>query len=312
MTSLTRKERIAGGLVGMIVGDALGVPYEFHSPEDIPEHGNIEFDPPKDFRRSHCGVPPGTYSDDSAQALILLHSLLKFDRFNIEDFADGLVAWHDNGFMAVDGIVFDVGIQTRKAILDLKKGSVPEYCGGIDEFSNGNGSLMRVLPVALWHRGSDEELVEIADLQSCVTHRHPRSRLCCELYCLWVKNIIHDVPEPWEKAVSFLKDFYYKHDDKMSELTSKILSFKFTEVRGSGYVIDSLVSARVLNEKESYEEVVRAAIQLGNDTDTTACIAGGIAGIRLGVGGIPEKWRNSLRGKEIFEPLLEKLLWRFE
>lgn len=181
------KGRIEGGLLGLLVGDALGVPYEFHAPDEIPLLQDIEFTPPKDFRRSHKGVLPGTWSDDGSQALVLLASLLDCGRFDVDDFARGLVEWYENGYMAVDGNVFDVGIQTGQAIRNLRNGTSAMLSGSADEQANGNGSLMRVLPLALWHKGRDEDLVADAQQQSKPTHGHLRAQVCCALYCLWAR-----------------------------------------------------------------------------------------------------------------------------
>ncbi len=304
---MTKLEKIEGGLIGLIVGDALGVPYEFHSASDLPSENEIEFEPPQWFRRSHAGVPSGTYSDDSAQALILLNTLLECGKFDAEHFAKGLVDWYEKGFMAVDGKVFDIGIQTSKAVDELNNGINPLLAGGVDEYSNGNGSLMRVLPLVLWHQGSDDDLVEIAEMQSCITHAHLRSRICCALYCLWAKNLLNETGDEWNKAVEFLRDYYKNHTDKISQLEFNIKPDDEHKINGSGYVVDSLFSAKWACEKNSFEETVKAAIKLGNDTDTTACIAGGIAGIKHGVNSIPIRWRGNLRGKELYEPLFEKL-----
>jgi ADP-ribosylglycohydrolase len=308
-TQIARADRIAGGIVGLLIGDALGVPYEFHARQEIPPTGEIEFEPPASFRRAHAGVPVGTYSDDGAQALILLDSLLECGKFDAAHFARGLVDWYDRGFMAVDGKVFDVGIQTADAIRELKKGIAPLLAGGADEYSNGNGSLMRVLPLAVWHPGSDSELVADAFDQSAVTHGHPRSKICCALYCLWARRILQDAPDAWENAVETFFGIFSEDAGERIEFETRIFPKDGDyEIRGSGYVVDSLRAARWLNEKSSYEEIVKGAVALGNDTDTTAAIAGGIAGLRFGSGSIPARWRENLRGREIYEPLLEKLL----
>lgn len=136
-TKINKTERIAGGITGLLVGDALGVPYEFHSRESIPFFDEIEFEPPVRFRRSHAGVPAGTWSDDGAQALILLNTLLECGNFDAGHFAKGLIDWYDEGFMAVGGKVFDVGIQTANSIQALKRQTEPLLAGGSDEYSNG-------------------------------------------------------------------------------------------------------------------------------------------------------------------------------
>lgn len=304
------KDQVAGGIIGLLVGDALGVPYEFHSAEDIPFEEQIEFEPPEYFRRSHAGVPAGTYSDDGAQALCLLASLIECGKFDADDFAKNIVAWFREDYMAIDE-VFDVGVQTQRAILNLRKGMPPLEAGLAEEKNNGNGSLMRVLPLALWHKGSDGEIVRDAELQSCVTHRHLRSQICCALYCLWARGILHQDENAWENAVQKLSEIYKTDAEKTVELKLITHFDENHKITGSGYVVDSLMSAKYLCQFNSFEEIVRAAIKLGNDTDTTACIAGGIAGLKFGSNGIPQRWRDNLRGKEIYEPLLEKLLERF-
>lgn len=306
MITPTRVQRLEGGLIGLLVGDALGVPYEFHGRQDIPAPEDVEFRPPRGFRRAHPGVPAGTWSDDGAQALVLLNSLLECDRFDPDHFAAGLVAWHDRGFMAVDGLVFDVGLQTRTAIEALKRGVPAGEAGGAGEWDNGNGSLMRVLPLALWHRGSDEELVADALAQSSVTHGHARARVCCALYCLWARRILDGAGDPWAEALAAIRAAFTAGSPERVELETQILPSR--AIRGSGYVVDSLRAARWANGLKSYEGAVKAAIALGDDTDTTACIAGGIAGLRLGVDAIPARWRGALRGSEIYRPILDRLL----
>ena len=168
---------------------------------------------------------------------------------------------------------------------------------------------MRVLPLALWHPGSDEELVYLAQQQSLVTHRHLRSQICCALYCLWARGLLNGDDLAWEHAVVNLRRIYGEDSAAYAELEFHIRPDDASIGKGSGYVVDSLRSARVvLNQEHSYEVVVKAAIALGNDTDTTACIAGGLAGIKYGVDAIPERWMQALRGKDLVEPLLEQLL----
>lgn len=312
-TEMNLKEKIKGGIIGLLVGDALGVPYEFHPRQDIPTFAEIEYEPPTYFRRAHSGVPIGTYSDDGAQALILLNTLLECGRFDAEHFGKGLVDWYYEGFMAVGGEVFDVGNQTARAIRALKRGIEPLLAGGADERSNGNGSLMRVLPLALWHRGTDLELIADAFDQSAVTHGHLRAKLCCALYCLWARRILENVENPWENAVETIYEIFPEGTIEYAELEKNILPRdKVYELSGSGYVVHALLASRWACNNEDYEKTVKAAISLGDDTDTTACIAGGIAGMKYGVEAIPERWRENLRGKELYEPLLEKLLARFE
>lgn len=306
---ITIQDRIAGGIFGLLIGDALGVPYEFHDAASLPPADQIEFEPPANFRRSHHGIPPGTWSDDGAQALVLLHSLIECGGFDIDHFAQGLLRWRNDGFMAVAGVVFDVGIQTNASLTELKQGISPKLSGGIDEWSNGNGSLMRCLPIALWHRGRNSELVDLAFAQSAPTHGHLRSKLCCALYCLWARAVIEEISDPWDWAVDALRAEL--NGQQKTELEERINPQTFPEkIRGSGYVVNSLHAARWALQNRDFESAVKAAVLLGEDTDTTACITGGIAGLTDGVQSIPKRWFDGLRGKEIVEPLVEKVLER--
>ncbi|MEM8640975.1 MAG: ADP-ribosylglycohydrolase family protein [Cyanobacteria bacterium P01_G01_bin.54] len=311
MTQPSLNDRLTGGLIGLLVGDALGVPYEFHAPETIPAPELIEYRPPTGFTRSHPGIPPGTWSDDGAQALCLLASLLDCDRLDLNDFAGRLLQWYDTGYLAVDGVVFDIGITTGEALAHLRQDVAPAQAGRDDVYANGNGSLMRVLPLALWHRGSDAQLVQDAQLQSCVTHRHLRSQVCCALYCLWARRILETHPEPWPNAVQTLRQIYTADAAAIEELEWSIRPDAPPEGQGSGYVVDCLRSARWACQAKTYIEVVRSAIQLGKDTDTTACVAGGIAGLQGGVKAIPQPWREGLRGQALLQPLLARLLERY-
>lgn len=293
------RSRLEGAIIGLLVGDAVGVPYEFHAPGDIPQKAQIEFQPPPGFARAHRNVPPGTWSDDGAQALCLLASLLECGRFDADDFGRRLLRWQDEGYMAVDSHVFDIGITTSKALAAIKRGVPAREAGPSGQYDNGNGSLMRVLPLALWHSGSDAQLVRDAHEQSRVTHGHPRSLVCCALYCLWARRILQSSLSPWEEAVSALRGIYQSEGTMTGELEQSVRPEDFTQGTGSGYVVDSLRSARWVMQSAGYEQVVKAAIALGNDTDTTACIAGGIAGLLWGTENIPARWREALRGQEM-------------
>jgi ADP-ribosylglycohydrolase len=292
-------------LWGLLVGDALGVPYEFHGAGELPGADAIEMEPPPGFRRAHPGVPPGTWSDDGAHALCLLASLEHCGRLDVGDLARRLLNWYQFGYLTPDSEIFDVGVQTLRALDALAAGAAPLDAGPVHERANGNGSLMRVLPLALWHRGDDGELVADARAQSRVTHGHARSQLACALYCLWARRILDGVDDPWREARAALRQF------AAGEPELAVLERELGDPpRGSGYVVDCLRSAVAVQAAGSYEGVVKAAIALGDDTDTTACVAGGIAGLLHGVDAIPRRWMQALRGQELAEPLAAALLAR--
>jgi ADP-ribosylglycohydrolase len=299
-----------GGMIGLLVGDAVGVPYEFHSPEEIPEKSLIEMTPPASFHRSHKQVPVGTWSDDGAQALCLFSSITKHNKVQLEDFSQRLCDWYEDGYMAVDSIVFDVGIQTSTAIDRLRRGVAPHRSGSVDEASNGNGSLMRVLPLALYGQSDDIALVKDAHIQSLPTHAHPRSLVACAYYCLVTRAYLNEEPTPWELAATRLESIYtvWDNEHERSTLLNELQLILNSPLRdkpaGSGYVVDTLWSAKRAMDESNYEDVIKAAIAMGKDTDTTACVAGGLAGIRFGFSGIPSRWLMQLRGFEVLQPYL--------
>ncbi|RYX80539.1 ADP-ribosylglycohydrolase family protein [bacterium] len=308
--------QLSGALCGLLVGDALGVPYEFKAPERLPALANIEMTPPPNWPRSHF-VPDGTWSDDGAQALALLDSLLECGKLDLHDLAERIAQWQFEGRYAVDGEVFDVGITTSDAISRFRSGIKAEEAGPDGELTNGNGSLMRVLPLVLWHKGDDFELARDAMRQSLVTHGHLRSQLCCALYCLWARQIATglDSETAWVSATATLRSLLPslcraasgEFEEWENELEWHIRPGDELKGWGSGYVVDSLRSARDAMRQPNYEAVVKYAVSLGDDTDTTACIAGGLAGLREGIEAIPQRWLEMLRGKEICQPILEKL-----
>jgi ADP-ribosylglycohydrolase len=309
MTAAFDPDRISGGLYGLLIGDAVGVPYEFHDASELPPLEQIDMQPPPGFRRAHGRVPVGTWSDDGAQALCLLASLLQAGKLDTNDFARRLRNWAGVGYMAVDNHVFDIGLQTQKALSRLENGMEPQLAGPRDVRDNGNGSLMRVLPLALWHRGSDTELVADACAQSRVTHGHERSQAVCAFYCLWARELLEGSGAAWDRASARLTACLPAHPQLAEEADYVRAPARGSKVQGSGYVLDSLWSARhALEAAGDYAGVVRAAIALGNDTDTTACIAGGLAGIRHGFAGLPQPWLDALRGRDMVQPLLAKLL----
>jgi ADP-ribosylglycohydrolase len=167
---------------------------------------------------------------------------------------------------------------------------------------------MRVLPLALWHRGSDVELIADAQAQSRVTHGHLRSQICCALYCLWARRILDESVDAWDDAVATLRAIYGKDSQAATELETHICPDEPPFGEGKGYVVDCLHSARWAFLAGDFEQVVKRAVSLGDDTDTTACVAGGIAGIHNGANAIPKRWRDNLRGSDLLSPLLTKLL----
>ncbi len=309
MNMVRLEAAIRGGVWGLLVGDALGVPYEFHSPGQLPRFDELEMTPPTGFRRAHHTIRPATWSDDGAQALCLLDSLLNSRRFDERDFADRLLLWRSEGLWAIDRYVFDVGNQTDAALAKLRSGTAPTESGFIYPNGKGNGALMRVLPLALWHTGSAEELIEDAHRQAVVTHGHITNQVCCALYCLWARSMLQgqEANAAYAYAVTTLSS-YYKDSAYGRDLQTVVRPTEDPTTDGSGYIVATLNAARIALEETNYEAVVKRAISYGHDTDTNAAVAGGLAGIRDGVDGIPSRWLKQMRGQRLVEKLLDPLL----
>ncbi|MEK6346542.1 MAG: ADP-ribosylglycohydrolase family protein [Burkholderia sp.] len=304
--TLSRSSRLRGGLYGLLLGDALGVPYEFHSAASL-SHLNpeqIDMTPPPGFARAHDGVPPGTWSDDGAQALALLDALRRDPTLDLDTLAANLRDWFHRGAFTPDGKVFDVGLQTQRAFHRLAAGTAPAQAGPDGEHDNGNGSLMRCLPVVLV-AASHDEAIALARRQSLVTHGHVRSQLCCALYAMTGREILDGLGAA--DAVRAAEDVLLARCAGTAEEAELkiVLDGRFDAPQGSGYVVDSFWSAmHCLLSTRGFEACITRAVQLGNDTDTTAAIAGGLAGLSYGEAGLPARWLDSLHGKPLVEALL--------
>ncbi|MBU5336018.1 ADP-ribosylglycohydrolase family protein [Intestinibacter bartlettii] len=304
------RNKVLGGIWGLIIGDAVGVPYEFTPQEYIPNIDKIDMVAPKYFRKTYIDVPFGTYSDDSAQFLCLIDSYIECDGFEINNAAKKLLLWLSNGLWAVDGEVFDVGRQTLKALTEYARGTSPRYSGLCEPEGKGNGALMRTLALALLEDESDEKLVIDSHEQAMITHGNICNHVCCAFYNLIAKYMLEGIEfeEAYSTAVDSLRRIYKDKKVYLEEFENNILPDGIIEERGTGYVIDCLKSTfKIIRESSSYEEAIKKAIALGNDTDTTAAVVGGLAGIIYGFDKIPSRWYDQIRGKEKVLELIDRI-----
>lgn len=242
--------------------------------------------------------PPGTWSDDGALVLCSVHSLSSCKGFNSHDMAKKFLRWKQDALWTATGRVFDIGTATAHALGRVARGIQPQECGGKEEFENGNGSLMRIMPLSLYRAKSDD-IDSVADA-SAITHAHPRSKLACEFHALFVRSFF----ESRDLTVSFQET--QKRFGEQLAATSETRNFRRillpdfasiprAELGSSGYVIDTLeASFWCLLNHSTFAETVLAAVNLGEDTDTTGCVAGGLAGLVHGISTIPVEWRNTI------------------
>lgn len=268
-------------IMGLVVGDALGVPYEFRNRDTFKATGMTGF--------GTYSQPPGTWSDDSSMTLATVESLCVKKGVVLTDIMTNFVQWFYNRHFTPHGTVFDVGLATRNAILKFAKGASVEECGGTSEHDNGNGALMRILPMA-FYPGSLADVVKVASL----THNHQISNAACAIYVAVARGLqagrnkqqaIREGFEQIQRAMDIPDNF--SRVPALDGLTRD-------EIGSTGFVVDTLEAALwCLLKADSYRETVLMAVNLGGDTDTTAAVAGGLAGILYGIGGekgIPVEW----------------------
>ena len=303
-------------LIGSAVGDALGVPVEFKSRQYLQQNPVTDM-----MGYGTYNMPPGTFSDDSSMMFCLAESLC--NGYNLNDIAEKFQMWMHEGYWTADGEVFDVGISTRKAINRLRVVKNPIEAGSTSESDNGNGSLMRILPLAIFTKDlSIDERCEIVKEVSSITHAHNRSVLACIYYIEFALNVLdsENLEEAYLNTNFWLKLFLeeneiYKNEFQYFEriLSGKLIDLKEDEIKSTGYVMDSLeASIWCLLHTSSYKDCVLKAVNLGHDTDTIACIAGGIAGIYYDAETIPTNWIEQLARVNDILHLAEQLEEKYE
>jgi ADP-ribosylglycohydrolase len=308
-----QKKYCESALIGLAVGDAIGVPAEFKSRRYLIEH------PIKDMvGYGTYNLPPGTFSDDTSLSMCLAEVLA--DEYNIEKLAQYLLKWYEEAFWSARGEVFDVGITTEKVMLKLKQGEPAILAGNDDEYSNGNGSLMRILPLLFFiHDKPVQERFKYTSEVSHVTHRHIRSVIGCFYYLEFARYILRGKTKTeaynllQQEIPVFLQqnnvaDTEIAHYNRL--LKENIALLPDEKIRSSGYVVDTLeASIWAFMTTENYKDAVLKAVSLGDDTDTIASITGGLAGLYYGMESIPAHWIAELARKDeilIIAQLLSK------
>lgn len=309
MTTTMIIDKIKSVMIGHAVGDALGVPVEFASREEIAENPVTDMEGFGTYP-----YPAGTWSDDTSMSLAALDVLAK-GNIDWDGIMDNFGKWLDDGEFTPTGEAFDVGRTCLNAIIRyFNKGTEATESGGADEHSNGNGSLMRIHPFALmsaFNRRIHCNWETFIEKASSLTHAHERSMLACKIYTLILHRLL-DIPR--KESVSFAlgwADCRYDENPEHKHY-KRLFSPNFdktpiAEINNSGYVVDSLEAAIwCLMTTDSYKDCVLKAVNLGGDTDTIAAIAGGLAGALYGYDAIPSEWLDTLIKREYIEELCEK------
>ncbi|KAA3624612.1 MAG: crystallin J1 [Bacteroidetes bacterium] len=315
---MNTKNPVKDGLLGHIVADALGVPVEFQTREEL------DANPVTNMREyGTYNQPKGSWSDDSSLALCLADCLTK--GFDLKDMARQFINWKTKAHWTPHGEVFDIGITTSESINllvsalkqpNLAKPDMLKYIH--DEYANGNGSLMRILPLHFYLQGSPpEESFDLIWDVSALTHGHIRSAIACMIYLIFADEIAqgNNLSESNHNTRERTKTFFKRKQisDREKGYFHRILNREMPlipreEIKSDGYVIHSLEAAIwCLLTSNDYPSTVLKAVNLGKDTDTTAAIVGGLAGLFYGEEAIPADWKNALVKRTEIEDLCERL-----
>lgn len=290
--------KVENGIIGFVVGDTMGVPVEFNSREKLLLNPVTEM-----LEYGTHNMPKGCWSDDTSMTLATMDSIIKCKEINTNDMADRFIKWYRNGEYTATGIMFDIGTTIQQALVKYQRGiGIASKCGGEREYDNGNGSLMRMLPIAYYCylKGlEDTEILKIVKEVSSITHRHQISILGCYIYVrlamelLKGKELLQAYQEIKKLDYSyFTEDTIYKYE---RILNNDIGLYNINDISSNGYIVSTLEAViwTLINSK-SFNETIIKAINLGEDTDTVGACVGGLAGIYYGIENIKQKWKDNI------------------
>lgn len=290
--------KVKNGIIGFVVGDTIGVPVEFNSRERLLLNPVTEM-----LEYGTHNMPKGCWSDDTSMTLATMDSIIKCKEINTNDMADRFIKWYRNGEYTATGIMFDIGTTTKQALIKYQRGiDIASKCGGEREYDNGNGSIMRMLPIAYYcylKSLEDTEILKIVKEVSSITHRHQISILGCYIYVrlamelLKGKELLQAYQEIKKLDYSyFTEDTIYKYE---RILNNDIGLYNINDISSNGYIVSTLEATlwTLINSK-SFNETIIKAINLGEDTDTVGACVGGLAGIYYGIENIKQKWKDNI------------------
>jgi ADP-ribosylglycohydrolase len=315
------------GMMGLVVGDALGVPVQFMLREEIKdrEQGLVT-------GMESGGVynmPEGTWSDDSSMALATMASLGEKKEVDLEDIMMRFVEWETKGEYTPFGEAFDEGNTCVSAIYEFIQNADVTSCGKKGEYANGNGALMRILPACLYYYDrqkkiytSEDEAIYGIHAIGALTHNHLRSNICCGLYYFMAKHVIDGADDKvplkqlLQNGIEEGIKFYEKDIRNLTEMSHLGRLFDLNvletipekEISSSGYVVASIEAAVwCLITTDTLRECLLKAVNLGDDADTVAAIAGGIAGLYYGYDQIPQEWLSVMKRRDWLEDMCRNI-----
>ena len=299
-------DRYRGALLGLATGDALGTTLEFSEPGT--------FDPIDDMKGGGpFNLQPGQWTDDTSMALCLAESLIESGEFDPVDQLARYVRWKREGLHSSNGTCFDVGATVRSALARFERYSEP-WSGSTDEFSAGNGSIMRLAPVPLFFASDPYNAIARSADSSRTTHGAREAVDGCRYLAGLIIGALQgkskkDLLAPLFAPVPRLWNRQPLAPKIHAIAAGSFLRREPPDIRGTGYVVDSLEAALwAFAKSTSFEHGALLAVNLGDDADTTGAVYGQIAGAYYGVEGIPERWRAKLAHSETLENFSQRLL----
>ena len=301
--------KIIDSLMGHVLGDSMGTPVEYYFRKNLQENKATEMLGDVGQHKE----PVGSWSDDTSMELALIDSIINKKEFDYNDIMNNFLLWIEEGKYTPSGHAFGVGRCCLKAIYSYKKGKSPLECGNIEENKMSNGSLMRILPVALYSYAkklTEDEIIELTNNVSSLTHRQEEVQFACYIYVKFIIDLLNGVSK--EDSYNNLKTRKYNYSTKSVELYSRLIKNDIREltiddINSSGYIVDTIeASFWCLLNNNNYEDTIIAAINLGQDTDTIAAIAGSMAGIIYGSETMPNKWLCKLQKKDYLMNIFNK------
>lgn len=300
-----KKEKLKSAVYGFAVGDALGVPHEFKTREALsisPVNGIEGYGTHQQ--------PVGTWSDDTSMLLCVIENLL--ENGDASSLSGKFLNWYNSAAYTATSEVFDVGVTTSIALNNVMAGVDVRSSGATDEFSAGNGSLMRCLPYAFIHDTTESELKALEEGR--ITHAHD---LCSEanlFYIVAARCLLDGCAKEalLPSAIKAVSATEWARTNSMDRLASNCRLFndsfidtEVDQIKSTGYVADSLEACLwCFLRTDSYQAAVLKAVNLGGDTDTIAALTGGLAGIYYGYDNIPKEWLSQLKGRNIIDRIL--------
>lgn len=285
------ENRVIGSLIGLAVGDALGTTIEFREPGTFPLVTDITGGGP-------FNLPVGYWTDDTSMALCTANSLIECQTFDAFDQATKYCRWMDNGYMSSTGVLFDIGNTTLEALTKFKHTGYT-YSGLLDEKRAGNGSIMRIAPIALAFYKSTAEAMYYCGENSKITHAMTSAVDACKYMGLLISTpiVYGNLCVTKDELFSYwnIVNFKSEHEALNKVIRGSYKEKRPPEIKGTGYVVESLEAALwAFYTSDTFEEGMLKAVNLGNDADTTGAVYGQIAGAFYGYDAIPQRWLDKL------------------